>query len=65
LAPAADVAIAIVAMLVFAAATQGYFLVRSRWYESIALLLVTFTLFRPASGGTWSTRPSDVPPPSS
>jgi TRAP transporter 4TM/12TM fusion protein len=38
---------AVVAMLVFAAATQGYFLVRSRWYESIALLLVTFTLFRP------------------
>ena len=38
---------AVVAMLVFAAATQGYFLVRSRWYESVALLLVTFTLFRP------------------
>ncbi|HSQ73771.1 MAG TPA: TRAP transporter fused permease subunit, partial [Rubrivivax sp.] len=38
---------AVVAMLVFAAATQGYFLARSRWYESIALLLVTFTLFRP------------------
>jgi TRAP transporter 4TM/12TM fusion protein len=41
---------ATVAMLVFAAATQGYFLVRSRWYETIALLLVTFTLFRP---GYW------------
>ena len=41
---------AIVAMLVFAAATQGYFVVRSRWYESLALLLVTFTLFRP---GYW------------
>jgi hypothetical protein len=41
---------AVVAMLVFAAATQGYFLVRSRWYESIVLLLVTFTLFRP---GFW------------
>jgi TRAP-type uncharacterized transport system fused permease subunit len=45
-------------MLVFAAATQGYFLVRTRWYETIALLLVTFTLFGPASGGTRSTRPS-------
>jgi TRAP transporter 4TM/12TM fusion protein len=44
------VASATVAMLVFAAATQGYFLVRSRWYESVALLLVTFTLFRP---GFW------------
>ena len=41
---------AIVAMLVFAAGTQGYFLVRSRWWESVALLLVTFTLFRP---GFW------------
>ena len=41
---------ATVAMLVFAAATQGFFLVRSRWYEGIALLLVTFTLFRP---GFW------------
>jgi len=41
---------ATVAMLVFAAATQGYFLVRSRWHESVALLLVTFTLFRP---GYW------------
>lgn len=37
-------------MLVFAAATQGYFLVKSRWYESLALLLITFTLFRP---GYW------------
>ncbi|MDO9146897.1 MAG: TRAP transporter permease [Hydrogenophaga sp.] len=41
---------ATVAMLVFAAATQGYFLVRSRWYETMALLLITFTLFRP---GFW------------
>lgn len=44
------VASAVVAMLVFAAATQGYFVVRSRWWESAALLLVTFTLFRP---GFW------------
>ncbi|WP_372827163.1 TRAP transporter permease [Polaromonas sp.] len=41
---------ATVAMLVFAAATQGYFLVRSRLWESVVLLLVTFTLFRP---GYW------------
>ena len=41
---------ATVAMLIFAAATQGYFLVRTRWYETIALLLITFTLFRP---GFW------------
>ncbi len=44
------VASATVAMLVFAAATQGYFFARSRWYESVALLLITFTLFRP---GYW------------
>ncbi len=41
---------AVLAMLIFAASTQGYFLVRSRLWESVALLLVTFTLFRP---GFW------------
>jgi len=41
---------ATIAMLLFAAATQGYFLVRSRMYESVALLLIAFTLFRP---GFW------------
>ena len=41
---------ATIAMLVFAAATQGYFVVRSRLYESLVLLLVSFTLFRP---GFW------------
>ncbi len=41
---------ATIAMLLFAAATQGYFLVRSRIYESVALLLIAFTLFRP---GFW------------
>jgi len=44
------VASATIAMLVFAAATQGYFVVRSKWYESVAMLLVAFTLFRP---GFW------------
>ncbi len=42
--------IATIAMLLFAAATQGWFLARNRFYESIALLLVAFTLFRP---GFW------------
>ncbi len=41
---------AVIAMLIFAAATQGFFIVKSRWYESIAMLLVCFTLFRP---GFW------------
>ncbi len=39
-----------IAMMVFAAATQGYFVVRSRLWESAVLLLVTFTLLRP---GFW------------
>ncbi len=41
---------ALVAMLVFAAATSGHFLARTRWYETAGLLLVCFTLFRP---GFW------------
>ncbi|MGL5187180.1 MAG: DUF3394 domain-containing protein, partial [Plesiomonas shigelloides] len=49
-------AVATVAMLIFAAATQGYFLVKSRWYESLLLLLVAFTLFRP---GFWMDRIHD------
>ncbi|MEO7245668.1 MAG: TRAP transporter permease, partial [Rubrivivax sp.] len=44
------VATAIVANLMFAAATQGWFLRKNLWWESLALLLVTFTLFRP---GFW------------
>ncbi|PMR73268.1 TRAP transporter permease [Billgrantia endophytica] len=55
--------VATIAMLIFAAGTQGYLLVRSRWYESLLLLLVAFTLFRP---GFWMDRIHDpyesVPP---
>jgi TRAP transporter 4TM/12TM fusion protein len=40
-------AVATFAMLLFAAATQGYFLARSKLHESAALLLVAFTLFVP------------------
>ncbi len=32
----------IIAILLFASATQGYWLVRNRWWESVALLLVAF-----------------------
>ena len=42
--------VAMVAMMLFAAATQGWFFTRNRIWESIALLLVAFTLFRP---GFW------------
>ena len=38
---------AIVASLLFVAATQNWFMTRSRWYESILLLLIAFSLFRP------------------
>jgi TRAP transporter 4TM/12TM fusion protein len=41
---------AVIAMLAFAAGTQGYFMTKSRIWETIALLLVAFTLFRP---GFW------------
>lgn len=41
------VASAVGAMLLFAAATQGWWLIRSRWWESALLLLVAFSLFRP------------------
>jgi TRAP transporter 4TM/12TM fusion protein len=41
------IASAVAAMLIFGAATQGYWLTKSRFYESLALLLVTFTLLRP------------------
>jgi len=39
--------VATVAMLLFAAGTQGYFFARSRKWESALLILVAFTLFRP------------------
>jgi TRAP transporter 4TM/12TM fusion protein len=39
--------IALLAMAAFSAATQGWFLVRTRWYEVAALLIVTAALFRP------------------
>jgi len=38
---------AVVAMMVFAAATQGWFLTKNRYWETAALLLVAFILFRP------------------
>ncbi len=41
---------AVTAMLVFSAATQGFWFTRTRWWETVLLLLITFTLFRP---GFW------------
>ncbi len=42
--------ISLIAMLLFAAATQGYFIAKSRYWETAMLLLIAFTLFRP---GFW------------
>jgi TRAP transporter 4TM/12TM fusion protein len=42
--------IATVAMLLFAAAMERWFLVRNQAWETVALLLIAFTLFRP---GFW------------
>lgn len=39
--------VALVAMLLFAAATQGYFIAKSRRWESGVLLVIAFMLFRP------------------
>ncbi len=46
-------AIATIAMLVFAAATQGWFFARNRIHETVLLLLVALTLFWP---GVWMDR---------
>jgi TRAP transporter 4TM/12TM fusion protein len=41
------------AMMLFVSVTQGWLLVRMRWWEGVALLLVVFSLFRP---GFWLDR---------
>ncbi|MEO1533118.1 MAG: DUF3394 domain-containing protein, partial [Pseudomonadota bacterium] len=42
--------VATIAMLLFAAATQGWFITRNKIWESVIFLLVAFSLFRP---GFW------------
>jgi TRAP transporter 4TM/12TM fusion protein len=51
-----------IAMLVFAAATQGYFFARSRIYETLLLLLIAFTLFRPGYWMDMVFPPTEVRP---
>jgi TRAP transporter 4TM/12TM fusion protein len=46
----ATIVTAVAAMLLFAAATQGFFIIRCRKWEVLVLLLIAFTLFRP---GFW------------
>jgi TRAP-type uncharacterized transport system fused permease subunit len=38
---------AVLAMMAFVAALQGFFFTRNRWWETALLLLICFTLFRP------------------
>lgn len=40
----------IIAMLLFSAATQAWWFTKTKWWEILALLLLTFTFFRP---GFW------------
>ncbi len=42
--------VGVIAMLLFASATQGYMFVKNRLWETAAMLLIAFTLFRP---GFW------------
>ncbi len=39
--------LSVIAIFCFSAVTQGWFFVKVRWYEAIALLIVMFALFRP------------------
>lgn len=41
----------VIAMLCFASATQGFWLIKNKWWETVSLLLITFTLFTP---GFWA-----------
>ncbi len=53
----------IVAMGCFVAATQNWLLTRNRWYETILLLLICFTLFRPAFWLDQLEAPFNAQPP--
>jgi hypothetical protein len=37
----------LIAMLLFVSATQGWLVLRNRWWETLMLLLIAFSLFRP------------------
>jgi TRAP transporter 4TM/12TM fusion protein len=54
---------ATIASMMFAAATQGFFIAKSRLHESALLLLVTFTLFRPGFWMDMMYPPYDEIPP--
>ena len=55
--------IATVAMMIFAAATQGYFFAKCKAWEIVAMLLVAFTLFRPGFWLDMVASPYETLPP--
>ena len=55
--------IAVIAMMLFASATQGWLLTKSRIWESAILLVVAFTLFRPGYFLDQIQAPYDQTPP--
>ncbi|MDH3450707.1 MAG: TRAP transporter permease, partial [Gammaproteobacteria bacterium] len=56
--------VAVIAMMLFASATQGHLFVRNRIWESAVLLLVAFTLFRPGFWLDMVSPPYDIHDPS-
>ncbi|MBO6836892.1 MAG: TRAP transporter permease [Alphaproteobacteria bacterium] len=57
--------VATAAMLIFTAGFQGYFFARSRIYESVLLILVAFSLFRPGFWMDMIVEPTTSVPPGS
>jgi hypothetical protein len=56
------VVISIIACFSFAAATQRFFLVKNHWWETVAMLVIAFTLFRPDVYRDWFFAPFSVTP---
>jgi len=54
--------IAVIAMMLFASATQGYLFVRNKIWESALLLVVAFALFRPAFFLDYIVPPFEIHP---
>ena len=52
----------IIACFSFAAATQHFFLVKNRWWETVAMFVIAFTLFRPDIYRDWFFAPFSVTP---
>ena len=56
------VVVALAACFTFAAATHRYFIVANRWWETLALLLIAFSLFRPDIYRDWFYPPFALQP---